>query len=178
MNIKARYLYIIGAALLAADIISKVIVKTSMTLGQNIAVAGTWFNIHFIENPGAAWGFELGGDSGKLILSLFRIVAVGVIAWYIVRLHRRQAPVGIQVASVAILIGALGNIIDSAFFGLIFSESTPWQVSHLTAWGEGYSTFLHGDVVDMLYFPIIEIPHVPDWVPIWGGGPFTFFSAI
>ncbi|MEG1372035.1 MAG: lipoprotein signal peptidase [Mucinivorans sp.] len=178
MNIKARYLYIIGVALLAADVITKIMVKTSMTLGENISVFGSWFNIHFIENPGAAWGFELGGDSGKLILSLFRIVAVSFVAWYITRLHRRNAPAGVQIAAVAILIGAFGNIVDSAFFGLIFSESTHYAVSHFTAWGDGYGTFLHGNVVDMLYFPIIEIDHVPSWVPIWGGGPFVFFSAI
>lgn len=178
MKIKVKYLYIIGAALLMADIASKIAIKTSMTLGENIAVLGSWFNICFVENPGAAWGFELGGDYGKLILSLFRIVAVGLIAWYLVRLHKRNAPVGVQVAFVAILIGAFGNIIDSAFFGLIFSESTYQTVAHFTAWGDGYGTFLHGDVVDMLYFPIIEINEMPSWVPIWGGGPFTFFSAI
>lgn len=175
---KSRYLYIIGAALLLADIVSKIVVKTTMTLGENISVLGSWFNIHFIENPGAAWGFELGGDYGKLALSLFRIVAITLLIIYIRRLHQRRAPIGIQVAFVAIMIGALGNIIDSAFYGMIFSESTTSTVAHFTAWGEGYGTFLHGDVVDMLYFPIIQIEQMPSWVPIWGGGPFTFFSAI
>lgn len=175
---KLKYLYLIGALLLAADIITKIVVKTTMTLGENIEVLGSWFNIHFIENPGAAWGFQLGGDYGKLVLSLFRIAAVVAIAFYIRHLHRRSAPVGVQVAFVVILIGALGNIIDSAFFGMIFSESTFDTVAHFTAWGEGYGTFLHGDVVDMLYFPIIQIDQMPSWIPIWGGEPFVFFSAI
>lgn len=175
---KTRYLYIIGAALLVADVVSKIVVKTTMTLGENISVIGSWFNIHFIENPGAAWGFQLGGDYGKLILSLFRIVAVAAIAYYITKLRKRQAPIGVQVAFVAILVGALGNILDSAFYGLIFSESTTTTVAHWTSWGEGYGTFLHGDVVDMLYFPIINIDQMPSWVPFWGGEPFVFFSAI
>lgn len=172
-TIKPLYLYIIGAALLLADIASKIAVKTSMTLGENIPVLGDWFNIHFIENPGAAWGFELGGDYGKLILSLFRIVISALIVVYIVRLHKKQAPVGVQIGFVAILIGAIGNIVDSAFFGLIFSESTFTSVAHFVPWGEGYGTFLHGKVVDMLYFPLFTIDE-----PFWGGGPFTFFSAI
>ena len=172
-TIKPLYLYIIGAALLAADIATKIAVKTSMTLGENIPVFGSWFNIHFIENPGAAWGFELGGDYGKLILSLFRIAISALIVVYIVRLHKKQAPIGVQVGFVAILIGALGNIVDSALFGLIFSESSVASVAHFVPWGEGYGTFLHGKVVDMLYFPLFTIQE-----PFWGGGPFTFFSAI
>lgn len=137
-----------------------------MTLNENISVAGTWFNIHFVENSGAAWGMELGGDYGKLILSLFRVVACVVIFIYIKRLLKRGAPKGVLVAFTAIFVGALGNIIDSAFYGLIFSESTTTAVAHFTAFGDGYGTFLHGKVVDMLYFPIIETES------------FTFFSAI
>lgn len=163
---KAKYLYIIAAVLLVADQVSKIVIKTTMTLNENISVAGTWFNIHFVENSGAAWGMELGGDYGKLILSLFRVVACVVIFIYIKRLLKRGAPKGVLVAFTAIFVGALGNIIDSAFYGLIFSESTTTAVAHFTAFGDGYGTFLHGKVVDMLYFPIIETES------------FTFFSAI
>ena len=169
-------LLVIG--LLILDQIVKICVKTHMTLDEAIPVFGEWFYIRFIENRGAAYGMELGGDFGKLFLSLFRIVAVVAIGWYIRRLIRRQAPVGVIVGVSVVLAGALGNIVDSAFYGLIFSESTFTEVARFVPWGEGYASFLHGSVVDMLYFPIIEIEQMPDWVPIWGGEPFTFFSPI
>lgn len=163
---KVRNLILLALGLLFADQASKIAIKLTMTLGENIPVLGSWFNIHFIENSGAAWGMELGGDYGKLLLSLIRVVACVAIFIYIRKLNQRNAPVGVQVAFVLILIGAFGNLIDSAFYGLIFSESTMSSVAHLTAFGDGYGTFLHGKVVDMLYFPIIETDS------------FTFFSAI
>lgn len=163
---KVRNLILLALGLLFADQASKIAIKLTMTLGENIPVLGEWFNIHFIENSGAAWGMELGGDYGKLLLSLIRVAACVAIFIYIRKLNTRQAPKGVQVAFVLILIGALGNLIDSAFYGMIFSESTTSTVAHLTAFGDGYGTFLHGKVVDMLYFPIIETDS------------FTFFSAI
>lgn len=164
--------------LLAADQIVKLCVKTHMTLDEAIPVFGQWFYIRFIENRGAAYGMELGGEYGKLLLSLFRIAAVVAIGWYICRLVKRAAPTGVIVGFVLILVGALGNIIDSAFYGLIFSNSTFTDVAHFVPWGTGYASFLHGSVVDMLYFPIIEIDRMPDWIPFFGGEPFTFFSPI
>lgn len=164
--------------LLAADQIVKLCVKTHMTLDEAIPVFGQWFYIRFIENPGAAYGMELGGEYGKLILSLFRIVAIGAIGWYIRRLIRRGAPTGVIVGFALILAGALGNMIDSAFYGLVFSESTFTEAAHFVPWGTGYASFLHGSVVDMLYFPIIEIDRMPEWVPLVGGEPYTFFSPI
>lgn len=163
---KIRNLIIIGLALLFADQASKVVVKLTMTIGQNIPVLGDWFNIHFIENSGAAWGMELGGDFGKLILSLIRVAACIAIFIFIRKLNKREAPRGVQVAFVMILVGAFGNLVDSAFYGMIFTESTYSSVATLTSFGDGYGTFLHGKVVDMLYFPIIETES------------FTFFSAI
>lgn len=165
-------------ALLAIDQIVKICVKTHMTLDEAIPVFGEWFYIRFIENRGAAYGLELGGEYGKLILSLFRIVAVGAIGWYIARLIKRSAPMGVIVGITLVLVGALGNILDSAFYGLIFSASTFTEAAHFVPWGTGYATFLHGSVVDMLYFPIIEVEQMPDWVPFVGGEPYTFFSPI
>lgn len=175
---KSLFVVLLVIGLLTLDQIVKICVKTHMTLDEAIPVFGEWFYIRFIENRGAAYGMELGGDFGKLFLSLFRIVAVVAIGWYIRRLIRRQAPVGVIVGVSVVLAGALGNIVDSAFYGLIFSESTFTEVARFVPWGEGYASFLHGSVVDMLYFPIIEIEQMPDWVPIWGGEPFTFFSPI
>lgn len=179
MKFKTKHILILSFLLLAADQIVKIIVKTNMTIDQRIPVFGNWFYIRFIENPGAAYGFELGGDYGKLTLSLFRIVAIILIAFYIHRLVKRgNTPTGVLVGLTLILVGAMGNIVDSMFYGMIFSESTPYQVASFVPWGEGYGTFLHGNVVDMLYFPIIRIDTMPVWVPFWGGAPFVFFSPI
>ena len=168
--------------LLLIDQIVKILVKTNMVLDESITVFPNWFFIRFIENPGAAFGMELGGDYGKLILSLFRIVAVAVIGWYIVKLNKKQAPTGVIVGFVLILVGAFGNIIDSAFYGLIFTESPSIYLSGAqpatsVAPGQGYAGFLHGKVVDMLYFPIINGTY-PSWFPWVGGDKFTFFSPI
>lgn len=172
------HIIVLSLILVIADQVSKVLIKTSMTVNESINVLGEWFQIRFIENPGAAYGMELGGDYGKLILSLFRIVAIVCIIIYIKRLLDRKANTGVLIAFTMILVGALGNMIDSAFYGLIFSESTYTNIASFVPWGEGYGTFLHGNVVDMLYFPIINIDQMPDWVPIWGGEPFVFFSPI
>jgi signal peptidase II len=143
-------------ALLLVDQAVKIWIKTHMTIGENIAVLGDWFKIYFIENEGAAWGMQLPGNYGKLILSLFRLVLSGFLVWYIGRLLKRKAPTGVIVGFGLILVGALGNIVDSAFYGLIFSESTTAGVAQFTPFGQGYGTFLHGKVVDMLYFPLIH----------------------
>lgn len=178
MKLSAKHIILLSSLLIAVDQISKIIVKTTMTLDQSFSVFGSWFYIRFIENPGAAYGFELGGDYGKLTLSLFRIVAVVAIGFYLRHLLKKRASTGVIVAFTMIMVGALGNIIDSVFYGMIFSESTFFDVAQFVPWGEGYGTFLHGNVVDMLYFPIIDIPQMPDWVPIWGGERFIFFSPI
>ena len=163
--------------LLSIDQVVKVVIKTTMTLNESITVLPDWFFIRFIENPGAAFGFELGGDYGKLFLSLFRIIAVFVMAWYIRTLVNKRVPNGIIVGFTLILAGALGNIIDSAFFGMLFSESTYGEVAQFLPEGGGYAGFLHGHVVDMLYFPIISSTY-PSWIPYIGGDEFTFFSPI
>lgn len=163
--------------LLVIDQIVKIYIKTHMTINEHIAVFGEWFYIRFIENNGAAYGMELGGDYGKLALSLFRIIAVTALSIYIGRLIKRSAPTGVIVGFSLILAGALGNILDSMFYGLIFTESTYTNIAQLVPCGTGYETFLHGQVVDMLYFPIIKTTY-PEWVPNLGGTEFIFFSPI
>jgi len=174
---KRTLIILIIIILLAADQCVKFWIKTTMTLDQSYTVFSNWFFIRFIENPGAAFGFQLGGDYGKLILSLFRVAAVAALGWYICRLMKHCAPMGVIMGFGLILSGALGNIIDSAFYGLIFSESTYFQVATFFPEGGGYAGFLHGKVVDMLYFPIINGTY-PSWFPWIGGESFIFFSPI
>ena len=145
-------------------------------MNQQIHVFGDWFIIHFTENPGMAFGLEFGGFYGKLFLTLFRIVFVFFIVRFVLALIKDGAPKGGVIAVTLILAGAIGNIIDSVFYGVIFSESFH-QVATLFPEGGGYAPWLHGRVVDMLYFPIIK-GYLPDWVPFYGGDYFVFFRPI
>ncbi len=163
--------------LLVLDQAVKIWIKTHMMIGQEFNVLGDWFKILFIENNGMAFGMELGdGKFGKTILSLFRIIAVAGIGWYILKLLREKATPGVIFSFALIFCGAVGNIFDSLFYGLIFSDSH-YQLATLFPAGGGYSSFLHGRVVDMLYFPLIE-GTFPDWFPIWGGEDFIFFRPV
>lgn len=164
-------------ALLLIDQVVKFAVKLNMRIGESIRVAGDWFQIRFIENPGAAYGFEFGGEYGKFALTMLRVVAIAVLIYYIGRLIRNKAPKGVVIGFALILAGAAGNLIDSLFYGMIFSESTYLQVAQLFPAGGGYGTFFHGAVVDMLYFPIINTTY-PTWMPFVGGEEFIFFSPI
>jgi signal peptidase II len=165
----------IVAAVLLADQALKFWVKLNFRMGEELRIAD-WFILHFTENPGMAFGLELGGDYGKLALSLFRIVAVVGIFFWLRSLSKQKAP-GVAIVSVAlILAGALGNIIDSALYGLIFSDSMR-EVATLFPEGGGYASFLHGRVVDMFYFPLFK-GYLPDWLPFWGGDYFIFFRPI
>ena len=163
--------------MLILDQVLKIWIKTHMTIGQEIHVAGNWFILHFTENEGMAFGYTFGGGAGKLMLSIFRIIAVIVIGVYIHRLKNKSPHPGLIISFSLIMAGALGNIIDSAFYGLIFNASSFHSVATLFPPGGGYSTFLHGKVVDMLYFPVIDTT-LPNWIPIWGGEPFTFFRPV
>lgn len=162
---------------LLVDQALKIWIKTNMSLGEEFSVIGNWFLIHFVENNGMAFGFEFAGDYGKIFLSLFRIVAVFGIGWYLLKLVKRDdIPMGFIVCVSLILAGAVGNIIDSAVYGLIFNESYG-QVATLFPDGGGYATFLHGKVVDMFYFPLIS-GRYPSWVPLIGGNDFLFFRPV
>ncbi|MDE7374342.1 MAG: lipoprotein signal peptidase [Odoribacter sp.] len=164
-------------ALLVLDQAVKMWIKTHMMLGEEFSVFGNWFKILFVENNGMAFGMELGdGRWGKTVLSLFRIAAVGAIGWYILKLVREKAPLGVVFSFALIFCGAIGHIFDSLFYGLIFSDSH-YQVATLFPDGGGYSSFLHGRVVDMLYFPLVQ-GTFPSWVPGWGGQEFIFFRPV
>jgi len=164
--------------LLVIDQIIKILVKTNMTVGQSIHVFGDWFQIYFIENNGMAFGMQFGGHIGKYILSIFRIVLVGAIFVYIRHLlKKKETPMGVLIGLAAIMCGALGNIIDSLCYGLIFSESTFTQVAQFFPAGGGYAGFLQGKVVDMLYFPLIDT-YWPQWMPFCGGEHLIFFRPI
>lgn len=173
----ARKSFLIVFLILLVDQIFKIWIKTNMFLYQDIYVFGDWFIIKFIENNGMAFGFDLPGDYGKMILSIFRIIAVIGIIFYMRHLIREKAPNGLLIAMSFILAGAMGNIIDSAFYGLIFNESTPFSKAVLFPESGGYATFLHGKVVDMLYFPVIQGTW-PSWVPFKGGDSFEFFRPV
>ena len=160
-------------AVLLIDQIIKIWVKTNMTLHEQIEVL-SWFKIVFIENNGMAYGMEIGS---KLVLSLFRIFAIGVLGYYIARQVRAKARWGYVFCLSMVLAGAAGNIIDSMFYGLIFNASSEFYVSYFVPFGTGYAPFLMGKVVDMFYFPLI-VTTWPDWVPMIGGDSFVFFSPI
>ncbi len=147
-----------------------------MALGQEYHILGNWFIIHFIENNGMAFGMEIAGKFGKIILSLFRIGAVAGIGWYLSYLIKQKASTGLIITISIIMAGAIGNIIDSAFYGMIFSNSYYHVAGMFPAEG-GYSSFLHGRVVDMFYFPIIK-GTFPDWIPFRGGDSFIFFRPV
>ncbi len=154
----------------------KIWVKTHMMLGEEYKVCGNWFIIHFIENNGMAFGMELAGKFGKIILSVFRIVAVVAIAYYLRQLTRKNAPYGLIFSISLVLAGAIGNILDSAFYGVIFNDSYPHVASLFPSDG-GYASFLHGKVVDMFYFPVFK-GVFPEWFPGWGGGNYVFFRPV
>lgn len=177
---KGKLLLIFGIVLVVIDQVIKVLVKTNMSLGEHFNVLGDWFQILFIENEGMAFGMKFGGMWGKLALSLFRIVLCALLCWWITKLVRRGTPraggkdakrevvpTGVLVGLTLITAGAFGNIIDSLFYGLVFSESVPGQVA---VFGGSYAPLLFGKVVDMFYFPLWTWP---DWVP-WLGGHIFF----
>lgn len=168
---------IIIILILIADQVLKFWIKTNFAIGDEIVVFKNWFFLHFVENNGMAFGFEFAGEYGKIFLSVFRIVAVVAIGWYLFKLARqKEIPFGFIVCISLIFAGAIGNIIDSLFYGMIFSDSYG-QIATLFPEGGGYSSFLHGRVVDMFYFPLIE-GRYPEWLPRVGGDPFLFFRPV
>jgi len=174
VGVKAILLIIL---VLLVDQIIKFQIKTTMTIGESFSVFGNWFQIRFIENPGMAFGLDIPGRWGKPVLTLFRIVAVVAIGWYLNQLIGKKVKIGLILCVALIFAGATGNIIDSVFYGLIFNESTYFTVATLFPEGGGYAPLLYGKVVDMLYFPLIQ-GHFPDWFPWRAGEEFIFFRPI
>ena len=173
MSLRKAYLLIF--ILLLVDQVSKIYIKTNFILGEEVEVF-KWFKILFIENEGMAWGTKIPGEFGKLFLTLFRLVAVvGIGYWLWDSVERKQSSNYLIVAISLILAGAFGNIIDSVFYGVIFDGSQQ-QVATLFS-DQPYGTWFHGQVVDMFYFPFWH-GNLPSWLPIWGGNEFTFFNAI
>lgn len=168
--------FLLIALVLISDQVLKLWIKTHMTLGQEFRVLGNWFIIHFTENNGMAFGMELWGEYGKLALSLFRIVAIVLIGFYLAWLIRKKMPAGLVLGISLIFAGAIGNMIDSAFYGILFNESYIEPAKFLPE-GGGYATFLHGRVVDMFYFPIINTTW-PSWVPFVDDSQFIFFRPV
>lgn len=159
---KGKFLIVLGVLLVVIDQVIKVLVKTNMSIGESIHVFGDWFQIYYIENEGMAFGMKFGGAVGKFLLSLFRIVLFGFLVWWINRLLKKgDTPFGVTVGLTMITAGAMGNIVDCFFYGLI------WD----------YAPFMFGHVVDMFYFPIIDTVF-PDWMPLIGGHPFRFFAPV
>jgi signal peptidase II len=175
MSAKTKSIIII-LLVLFFDQLLKFWIKSNMMLGDEFVIVKNWFIIHFVENNGMAFGLEFGNSIGKYFLSIFRIVAVGAIGWYITKLWKKDVPFGVIACFSLIMAGAIGNILDSAFYGLIFNESYG-QVATLFPPGGGYSSFLQGRVVDMFYFPLIS-GNYPSWVPFVGGNDFIFFRPV
>lgn len=174
---KLRSTFLIIALIIIADQALKIWIKTSFPFGHVKDVLGIhWFKLYFIENKGMAWGWEFGGEWGKMVLTLFRLGAVIFGTWYLVKIIKQKYNTGFIICASLIYAGALGNLIDSMFYGMIFEETTYSSVARMFP-TQGYAGFLHGRVVDMLYFPIIKTTY-PGWFPFVGGDEFEFFSPI
>jgi signal peptidase II len=176
MNSKLKIPIILVVVIIVLDQVLKFWIKTNLKLNDVIPLFGNWGFILFTENPGMAFGFKFGGEAGKIALTLFRLIAVIGISWYLVDLTKKNAPRGLLICFGLILAGAIGNIFDSVFYGVLFGDSAGQVAEFLPAAG-GYGKFLRGEVVDMFYFPIIE-GHYPGWFPIWADEPFTFFRPV
>ena len=172
-HVKVALFVIVGVLL--ADQLLKIYIKTHFVLGEEYVIF-SWFRLHFTENPGMAFGIEFGGMWGKLLLSIFRICAAIFGIYYLRQIIIKQFHIGYVAAIAFIFAGAVGNILDSMFYGMIFNESFIEPAQFMPAEG-GYAGFLHGRVVDMLYFPIVE-GYFPKWFPIWGGEDYMFFRPI
>ena len=174
---KGKHVALLIFLILLADQALKFFIKTHYTLQEEHNVIGRWFRLHFVENEGMAWGWSFGGDAGKLLLTMFRLVAVIFGTYYLRVIIKKKYHKGFIICAALIYAGAFGNLIDSLFYGLIFNDSTPFSTAAVFPAEGGYGSLLHGRVVDMLYFPIIQTTY-PSWFPLWGGQPFEFFSPV
>jgi signal peptidase II len=186
IKLKLRNVFFIILLIIVADQVLKIWIKTSYPTGDTGVSNLVRFRLHFIENPGMAWGWKFGNETGKLVLTLFRLAAVIFGTWYLARIVRQQYKKGFIVCAALIYAGALGNLIDSMFYGMIFDKGLHYDAvlgnyipySGIASFSSnGYSSFLHGSVVDMLHFPIID-SNFPSWLPFVGGDKLEFFSPI
>ena len=182
---KLKHVFGLTFLVLLADQLLKVYVKTHFYMGEEREVVNgvSWFRLHFIENEGMAYGWKLGGERGKLILTLFRFFAVVFGTYYLSVIVKKKFHSGFIICATLIYAGAIGNLIDSMFYGMGFEYSDPNALNLARSFMSeqfrgGYAGFLHGRVVDMLYFPIITDAHFPSWFPVWGGESFEFFRPI
>ncbi len=173
MSLKKATLFII--LVLIIDQVSKIYIKTNFVLGEEVKVFD-WFRILFVENEGMAWGAKIPGEYGKLILTLFRLVAICGIGYWLWDSVKKKGSAILVIAVSLIFAGAFGNIIDSVVYGMIFSDSHG-ELATLFPPEGGYGTLFHGKVVDMLYFPLWN-GYLPEWIPVWGGQYFTFFEPV
>lgn len=183
---KTKHIFIIVFLVLLADQALKIYIKTTMPINTYRGVFGSWFQLYFVENPGMAYGWKFGGNWGKLILTVFRLGAVVFGTFYLKRIIKMGYHRGFIICASLIYAGAIGNLIDSCFYGMIFDKGMIYDpiagdyslYNGIAQFAKsGYSSFLHGNVVDMLHFPIIH-GTFPTWFPIWGGEKFEFFSPI
>ncbi|MEO6070348.1 MAG: lipoprotein signal peptidase [Chitinophagaceae bacterium] len=175
---KLRSAVLIILAVIIADQALKIWIKTSFPFGHVMDMGGMpWAKLYFIENEGMAWGWKFGGEWGKMLLTLFRLAAVIFGSWYLVRIIRQHYSKGFIICASLIYAGALGNLIDSMFYGILFSKSDYATIATMFPQQGGYAGFLHGRVVDMLYFPMVHTTF-PSWMPLVGGNEFEFFSPI
>lgn len=183
---KGKHIAFIIALVVIADQALKIYIKTHFPLNDSHNVLGEKFQLYFVENPGMAYGWKFGGNWGKLALTVFRLIAVIFGTWYLGSIIKQQYHKGFIICAALIYAGALGNLLDSAFYGLIFDKGMTLDVysKQYVGYGglavlgkQGYASFLHGNVVDMLYFPIIK-GQFPKWMPFWGGQDFEFFRPI
>lgn len=180
MTMNGKKVALLILVILFIDQAIKFYIKLHYFIGEEHAMIGSWARLHFVENEGMAWGLKFGGSLGKIALTLFRLVAVVWGTFLIKGFIEKKYHNGFLVCVALIYAGAVGNLIDSMFYGVIFENSAPYtvQVARLFPPGGGYASFLHGKVVDMFYFPIITNAHFPAWVPIWGGEEFEFFRPV
>lgn len=175
---KGLKVFVIIALIVIADQILKIYIKTNYHIGESHNVLGNWFQFYFVENEGMAYGWKLGGQWGKILLTIFRMAAVIFGVFYIRKIIKKKFHTGFIICVALIFAGALGNLLDSMFYGLIFDYSSPIAMNVAQIFpAHGYAGFLHGNVVDMLYFPVIDT-HFPSWLPFWTGEEFVFFRPI
>ncbi|MEO8823484.1 MAG: lipoprotein signal peptidase [Ginsengibacter sp.] len=176
---KKKHIFLIIGLIIIADQALKIFIKTHYQPGESRPVLGNWFQLYFIENEGMAYGWKFGGGFGKIALTLFRLGAVIFGVFYLRKIIEKKLHPGYIVCVALVFAGALGNLLDSLFYGLIFDKSSfnSDEISNIFT-GQGYASFLHGNVVDMIYLPLIHVRRLPEWIPFFGGKSFSFFNYI